>query len=1278
MSLHNSLIPDQSHINKVRDALWSRPDSGATVMVGSGFSRNAAKTRPDAGDPPLWVDIAKEIARELYPRSNGDGVMGAGDRVIVADNALRLAQEYKTGFGRSELHRLLEGLVRDDHFAPGDIHSRLLYLPWRDVFTTNWDTLLERASLDIAERAYRVIQDVEQLPLLSQPRIVKLHGSLPATFPLISTEEDYRTYPAKFSPFVNTVQQAMMETVLLLIGFSGDDPNFLNWSGWVRDNLGDSAPKVYLAGWLDLSPHRRRMLEDRGVVPVDLALHPKAHDWPEHQRHQYATEWLLYTLERGRPYDKTTWPSLPSQEETTIPDEFLPVDELVDDVPLCQPKRERAPDSPFSNQEPIERVKLVIDTWAHNRDLYPGWLAFPSGQERSALSSSTNEWEPAILNALPELAPVERLNAIRELFWRRDILLEPITPELETAATNALELFDCQKRTVEGVEESREDWASIRDTWRTVAVALMTAARIDVKEELFWQRLESVAPFANDAPDIAHRIHQERCLWASYSLDFEDLNWRLDSWDVENCDPIWMVRKAALLTEVFRFEESRTLIQRALRLIRRGLAGDFSIAAASREGWALVSTMTLDNTQAVFRRWNELASLKCHAGLELDNLRRALLGTEDGREAPRFELGTRRGSNGRVLGNRHQRIISAYRAIRLPEVVGLAPRNNLGRDELVGMESSSGILSLAAEELVAENPELAIRLALRVCKYDRDKMLQRVVSRATIGTFPEDSVLKLAQMCIGMIHYALPRVAASVEYVPQVSWVERLRVAMEVLSRLVLRLPPDTAKAVLDVGLVCYRTPQVAQHVWLNDPLTSLLSRAWEALPKYYRADSVFDLMSAPLVGMEGFEAHSRLQDPGRIVHEDDLPPRSNPEYEHRFREVVDFLIRALRAHDTAHNRATLRLLSLSISGNLTDTEKSEIAIALWRGSDPVLRNTSGPNALLDWVYLILPELEPHQAEQSFRRKWLTPNSSQQEERGTFSSEMLAQVGVAVSQLRSFGFHLELSGEEQEHIVSNTTRLVESLASGSVAMHLDFNSTITGMRALLAEVEIPQNAAADLFDYAELIIGSHNELRPHRFQDLAQISLAIAFGLTPGLARALPDRIERIGYWVRTGLASDDDLRISSAIAALRFWTAEAETLNSTLPPPADDLILEVAVIIASRRRVALADALWCATGIFGTRNHWIDGTVSRLVLQGLAYLAEELSYDRDIHDRDEVPTLRLLCARLAWTLAQHDYGHAAPITEWLAIAETDPFPEVRNAVVRSEQEQDGDEYEPL
>ena len=262
-------FPDQSHINRVRDALWEQPNSRASIMVGAGFSRNADSTEPSAVDIPLWWDIAKEMFRRLYPQY-------AGTDAIAACDALRLAQEYETGFGRGDLHRLLQELVRDNEFNPGDLHQRLLRLPWRDVFTTNWDTLLERTTPRITERAYGVVRNRLEIPLKGQPRIVKLHGSLPSQFPLIFTEEDYRTYPTKYAPFVNTVQQAMMETVFCLIGFSGDDPNFLQWSGWVRDNLGAAAPKIYLAGWLDLSNHRRRMLEDRDVVPIDLARHPKA------------------------------------------------------------------------------------------------------------------------------------------------------------------------------------------------------------------------------------------------------------------------------------------------------------------------------------------------------------------------------------------------------------------------------------------------------------------------------------------------------------------------------------------------------------------------------------------------------------------------------------------------------------------------------------------------------------------------------------------------------------------------------------------------------------------------------------------------------------------------------------------------------------------------------------------------------------------------------------------------------------------------------------------
>ena len=59
-----------------------------------------------------------------------------------------------------------------------------------------------------------------------------------------------------------------------------------------RDNLGKKAPKIYLVGWLGLSVHRRRMLEDRNVMLVDLAALPQGKDWPRDQRHRYARQHL--------------------------------------------------------------------------------------------------------------------------------------------------------------------------------------------------------------------------------------------------------------------------------------------------------------------------------------------------------------------------------------------------------------------------------------------------------------------------------------------------------------------------------------------------------------------------------------------------------------------------------------------------------------------------------------------------------------------------------------------------------------------------------------------------------------------------------------------------------------------------------------------------------------------------------------------------------------------------------------------------------------------------
>ena len=534
-------LPDQQYLNHVREALWSR-GGRASVMIGSGFSKNAQAVRPDAGELPLWNELAKEIADRVPPHYPhiGHGVTSAN--LSDSNDALILAQQYADAFGRSGLHLFLQQQVREGNFNPGLFHQRLLKLPWRDIFTTNWDTLLERTCRSVPERAYSIVHNKDEIPISPQPRIFKLHGSFDGHYPLIATEEDYRCYPMHHAPFVNTVQQSMMETVFVLIGFSGDDPNFVKWTKWVQENLGQSAPRVFLAGYLNLTPDKREFLRQRNVVAIDLALHPKVREWPEHLQHRYATDWILTTLEVGRPYVVANWPTPDSQSTRSVYPHLEPIEVVTSDKPKEEPW---SPPRRDNGQVLQDSVNNIVEIWRHNRSIYPGWLMAPL-EVRNSLVSITREWETHILQVLGGLSPIARLMVIRELMWRHEITLEPVLPNLESEAVDTLNLIDCKERTVDGPVDSTIQWSEVREAWREVALNLVTAARYRLDEDTFFERIEGMDQFLDDDPDIGHWISHERCLWAAWSLNFDTLDRLLTAWNTENSDPIWMLRKAAL------------------------------------------------------------------------------------------------------------------------------------------------------------------------------------------------------------------------------------------------------------------------------------------------------------------------------------------------------------------------------------------------------------------------------------------------------------------------------------------------------------------------------------------------------------------------------------------------------------------------------------------------------------------------------------------------------------------------------------------------------------
>ena len=1247
---------DQSQFNRVRDALWQRSPS-ATVMVGAGFSRNAETTRPSANAAPTWRVLAEAMCKRLYPQSE-EGYQEAAIAASTETNgALRLAQEYEVAFGRTDLHSFLRIHVRDEQLRPGELHRRLLELPWRDVFTTNWDTLLERACRLIPERSYSILHNTDEIPLASNPRIVKLHGSLDGHFPLVFTEEDYRTYPDWFAPFVNTVQQSMMESIFCLFGFSGDDPNFLHWSGWVRDNLGTSAPKIYLAGWLGLSRHRRRMLESRNVIAIDLARHPKARQWPKELRHERATDWILRSLEFGRPYEVSEWPSPSCRANPPVPDYLQPVQRVMDHEPKLEPPIEMRDDQTTDGS--LSGVRALLEIWRHNRkETYPGWLTAPT-EVRSKMWS-TREEADAILNALPELPPLEHLNAVHELMWRWEIQLEPISPleptssRLEQDAREVLGRVDCLGEKIDGEDAAGADWPMAREAWVAVGLALMTAARLRFDEEEFNKWLLAISPYQEENREVGHYIRHEQCLWTIFSLGYASLGGQLNEWEVETGDPVWMMRKAALLFEIGEDKKAQELNALALERSRQTKRDTENIGMFSREAWALYSAgagLKYDEfwyASIEWRdRWDKLTPIKCNAPLEMRHYAEAIKGESNPEKSRPFDLGNVwRGSFTFPRGE-FPRWAAAHRAVRLPEVVGLPPAV---QDRTVAAEN----LELAARQLVLHEPELATRLVLRATQDASSGTLNFVLSRMHIAIMPVENASQLAKICIDAIEYILPRIG--VEHLWR-HWSNRLAVIMEALSRFTLRLEVDQVSDIFDKAIGWYKANVISKDILLATPMGSLLSRSWESLPVELQREKMVDILGAPLIGLDGFSPGafgvSKYADPCAVLEKKTtLEVNRTSENDNRWREIVGLLIRALRSKKEARKQASNRMGLLMKLKVLTADEIAEFGQALWSKVQGGPCGLPTGTDIPDWAFMVLPEPNMGLAEERFRTKWLNPDILN-EPNPPQTGKILWEVGAAIGNLAIHGIRFSLSVEDKRYLMGVVDRWIQEPIpvplqyAGETNPHFAgvseyVRKAIGGLQHILLEIDISVESANALFE---------------KWQ---RLNLSEMLALSVGLVKVLPERFEDVIQSLRMGLASDDSKKAQNAAKALEFWLKAGTAKGENLARPSIDLVQEVGVIISTRRKAALLQALLVAKWVVENGSVEQRNAIGVLLVQGLGYLAEELSYEIP-HDEDlDVPVLRWGCTNLAISMAQKDWADEPAVVRWVKNAGDDPLPEVR------------------
>jgi hypothetical protein len=434
-------LPDRPALQQLARALWRNGSvRGASIMVGAGLSKNAQRPASDSPEPLLWWELLEKMIERLYPH----------DPNAASSNPLRIAEEYRTYFGQAGLDDFLRTSFPDKSWTPGPLHTALLDLPWTDVLTTNWDTLLERAAENTVDYSYEVVRTEADLTYAKSPRIVKLHGTIGDAGPLIFAEEDYRNYPAKYAAFVNFARQVFIENELCLVGFSGDDPNFLQWAGWVRDHLGGSARRIYLVGNLRLERATRKYLEAHNITPIDLA--PLVKDMTQERQHTAATQIFIDELRKAKPPLRHEWKLTPGNQ-----------------FPLARAGagayQRVHRDYPFT----ADLLRQAIPLFKVDRENYPGWLVCPVRYRQSLQHAGDAHWllrKPV----LDLLEPALRAAAVFEILWRHTTAFAPIDLQLAAALT---ELVDARPPEVTA------------EVHLEFALALMRVARVSYDDDGF-------------------------------------------------------------------------------------------------------------------------------------------------------------------------------------------------------------------------------------------------------------------------------------------------------------------------------------------------------------------------------------------------------------------------------------------------------------------------------------------------------------------------------------------------------------------------------------------------------------------------------------------------------------------------------------------------------------------------------------------------------------------------------------------------------------------------
>lgn len=229
-------------------------DRRCLFFIGSGISTEAGL--------PSSADIIDILTKKL----ESNGIKSSSKELQ------KVAQDFCRRNGRPTLLRLVrEEIVKK---LPNADRTSLKILSGlspnpKDIVTTNWDPLIEES---LGKHNYTPIFEpnaVTRYDESAKMNLFKIHGDI--DHDLVITEDDYLEYKKKWRPIVIKMLSLFQERVIVFIGYSTDDHDFLEMYMEVFDMLGTKNLLPRYCVDPNMDELKEKKLRDRGIEPIPMS-----------------------------------------------------------------------------------------------------------------------------------------------------------------------------------------------------------------------------------------------------------------------------------------------------------------------------------------------------------------------------------------------------------------------------------------------------------------------------------------------------------------------------------------------------------------------------------------------------------------------------------------------------------------------------------------------------------------------------------------------------------------------------------------------------------------------------------------------------------------------------------------------------------------------------------------------------------------------------------------------------------------------------------------------